>query len=490
VITIILFLVMLVIIAFVLVLGLWLFRYLRSLGMAAAAEDTSSRLSSVFESLTLRSIIIAVLALIMLIPLGLVGSVVSERDYRYRTVLADIAGTWGDAQTLLAPVVVVPFTETVLIEEKVTDDDGKSRLIQREIQHQRTAQFLPKNLGIDVQMVDETRRRGIFESLVYRATVAIDAEFDTFDVEALSGDISQIHWDKSWLAVGLSDTGAINSVDDFQLDNSNRELAPGTRLQYLPSGFHAVLGEFSRTPGQESHRLRMQMNVNGSGSFRFAPFGETTQVKISSAWPHPSFQGDALPDQHSISADGFSASWTIPHLARSYPQRWSSIRGEVDLFQFSAGVSMFEPVSLYSRVTRAVKYGILFIGLTFLTLFIFELSIDRKLHIVQYTLIGVALSLFFLVLLSLSEHVRFIVAYTAAALLTIAMISCYTWLVLRNMARAALVLIMLLALYAVLYSLLQLEDYALLMGTALLVFVVMVLMFVTRNIQRIPISQS
>ncbi len=454
----------------------------------AVIEEDSWRIQSLVESLTMRSIIIAVLALVMLIPLGLVGSVVTERDYRYRSVLAEIAGTWGEPQMLLAPVVVVPYTETIVIEERVTDDDGKSRLSQREIQHQRVAHFLPKNLDINVQLVDEIRQRGIFESLVYRATVDISAGFSAFDVNSLSPDISQIHWDKAWLAVGLSDTRAINSVTDFQWNNTTHELAPGTRLQYLPSGFHAPLDDMSSSTKQRSNSLRLTMNINGSGSFSFAPLGETTQVEISSSWPHPSFQGDALPDNRNISADGFTASWTVPHLARNYPQRWSSTHGEVDLFQFSAGVSMFEPVSLYSRVTRAVKYGLLFIGLTFLTLFIFEMSIDRRLHIVQYALIGVALSLFFLVLLSLSEHMRFIQAYASAALLTIAMITGYTWVVLRSIARASLVLVMLLALYAVLYSLLQLEDYALLTGTALLVFVVMVLMFVTRNIQRIPAS--
>lgn len=456
--------------------------------MAGKSDETSVGIGAVFESLTLRSITIAVLALVMLIPLSLVRDVVSERDYRYGEVLSEIAGTWGGPQTLLAPIVVVPYTETITKEEKVTDDDGKTRLIQSETHHQRTAQFLPKNLDIDVQIADEIRRRGIFESLVYRATVVVDANFGALDVQSLSDNISQIHWDKSWLAVGLSDTRAINSVDVFEWNESTRELAPGTRLHYVPSGYHAPLGDVSQATVQPTHTLRIAMNVNGSGAFRFAPFGETTQVKISSAWPHPSFQGDALPDERNVSAEGFSANWTIPHLARDYPQRWTSRQSEIDLAQFTAGVSMFEPVSLYSRVTRAVKYGILFIGLTFLTLFIFELSIDRKLHIVQYALIGIALSLFFLVLLSLSEHMRFARAYSCATILTITMISGYTWVVLRSFARTAMVVIMLTALYAVLYSLLQLEDYALLTGTALLVFVVSVLMYVTRNLQRKPLS--
>jgi len=215
---------------------------------------------------------------------------------------------------------------------------------------------------------------------------------------------------------------------------------------------------------------------------------------MQSTWPHPSFVGSTLPNQYEISDEGFSANWSVPHLARNYQQTWVDTQRNINLFEFTAGVSLFEPVSLYSQVTRAVKYGLLFIGLTFLTLFIFELSIKRRLHMVQYALIGIALSLFFLVLLSLSEHIAFIKAYFSAALLSISMISGYVWMALRNAQRAATVFLLLTALYAVLYSLLQFEDYALLVGTALLVFVVMALMYVTRNIQKtesvIDVSES
>lgn len=232
------------------------------------------------------------------------------------------------------------------------------------------------------------------------------------------------------------------------------------------------------------------MNVAGSGSFNFAPFGEKTRVSMTSTWPHPSFQGDSLPDQHSITNEGFSADWDIPHLARNYPQAWMDDSEEVNVSEFIAGVSMFEPVSLYSQVTRAVKYGILFIGLTFLTLLIVELAINKRMHIVQYGLIGISLCLFFLVLLSLSEHIAFAKAYIAAAALTITMICVYTAAVLSSVARGAGVGVLLVSLYAVLYSLLKLEDYALLVGTALLVVVVMVLMIVTRGIRQAGDSEA
>ena len=443
------------------------------------------------ESATLRSMVIGILALAMLIPLGLVQDTVYERGNRYESVLNDIANTWGTPQTVMAAMVIVPYIDSIETQETITDEHEQQRTVNKVKQIPRQAFFLPKTLDINVNLADEIRQRGIFKSLVYNADITVDAEFEPFDVNALSDNIETIQWDKAWLAVGLTDTRAINRVNTVKWDNTEKSLSPGTQTSQLASGFHTLLNlppADSVIGGNKS--LQLDMNVKGSGAFQFTPFGETTHVEMTSTWPHPSFTGSALPDERNISEDGFSASWTIPHLARNYQQRWSNALENADLAQFTAGVSMFEPVSLYSQITRAVKYGLLFIGLTFLTLFIFEMAIDRRLHIVQYALIGVALSLFYLVLLSLSEHVAFIKAYGSAALLTITMISCYVWVALRSLTRAVVVFVLLAALYAILYSLLQFEDFALLLGTGLLVFVVMVLMFVTRNIQKQSIDAN
>jgi len=451
----------------------------------------SDNFSALSSSLTMRAIIIGVLALLMTIPLGFVNETVNERGHRYASTLSETANTWAKPQTLMAAMIVVPYTTSVQTKVNIVGDDGVRRAVDRTKQTAHHAYFLPKTLDISVNMQDEIRQRGIFKSLVYKADVAIDAEFDRFDLSMLDGNnkknntTNTMHWEKAWLAVGLSDTRAINKIDTIQWQNTDKQLAPGTKLDGLPSGFHALLdtnqADFDRAG---TKKMLLNMSIRGSGSFQFTPWGETTNVKITSSWPHPSFNGDALPNEHTISEDGFNASWTVPLLARNYQQQWTGDATKAELLEFAAGVSMFEPVSLYSQVTRAVKYGILFIALTFLTLFIFELAIDRKLHVVQYALIGVALSLFFLVLLSLSEHTEFIKAYAIAALLTISMISTYVWVALRSAGRAGLVFLMLCALYAVLCSLLQFEDFALLVGTGLLVFIVMALMFVTRNLHQ------
>ncbi len=435
------------------------------------------------SSITARSSIIVVVALFMLIPLGFVAETVRERGHRYNAVLMDIANTWGQRQTLIAAIVIVPYTVTKQSKETITNANGFKQSVNREKNVLRQAYFLPDDLTIDASLQDEQRQRGIFKSLVYNADVSLVATFTNFSIKS-SETIQQIHWEDAWISVGLSDTRAINRVDTFKWDGVEKKLTPGTRYQNLATGFHAKLEgkDASFTPGT-TRTLNLNMNIKGSESFLFTPLGETTRVNINSPWPHPSFTGNALPNERNVSDSGFTATWDIPHLARNYQQHWTSDKDDTNLFEFTSGVSMFEPVSLYSQVTRAVKYGLLFIGLTFLTLFIFELAIARKLHVVQYGLIGVALSLFFLVLLSLSEHIDFMLAYACAAALTISMISTYVWMALGSFNRATMICLLLGLLYAVLYSLLQFEDFALLVGTGLLVLVLMILMFVTRKIQ-------
>ena len=306
--------------------------------------------------------------------------------------------------------------------------------------------------------------------------------FEKLDIDSMSDHIHRIDYEKAYLVLGLSDTRAINEVSNLSWDGTEVGYSPGTKLtELLSHGFHASIKDLK--PSNEQHRFSTKLSINGSQGFRFAPFGENTTVNMNSSWPHPSFQGMTLPTEYEITESGFNSSWLIPHLARNYPQSWIFANQHYNLNEFNAGVDLFEPVFLYSKVTRAVKYGILFVGLTFLTFLIFELTIQIRLHYVQYGLIGIALSIFYLVLLSIAEHTEFLTAYIVAAMINIGLITSYTMAALKSGARACMIFVLLSALYAVLYSLLQLEDYALLMGTMLLLFVLMILMYVTRNLR-------
>ena len=443
------------------------------------------------ESLIFRFGLIAVLIGMMTIPLDMVSDIVRERSRLYNSVLTDIAGTWGHRQKLQGPAIFIPYTEKFTSEIIKTDKDGNERKVNKVHFQQRTAIVLPEDLKIGVDLNGQTRKRGLYESLVYTADLKLTGNFKRPDIGSLSTHLDVVHWDKAWLALGISDTQAINKVSGLQWKSSQGapisvDFEPGTKVtKTLASGFHAPL-DLSLADGVTStavnYPFSMDININGSEGFFFSPFGKTTDVTMKSDWPHPSFQGNVLPDQHQVSADGFEAQWSVPHLARNYPQLWTLEAHSFDLNEFSAGVNLFESVSLYSKITRAIKYGVLFFALTYITFLIFELGIGRRLHVVQYGIIGLALSMFYLTLLSMAEHFGFFGAYVSAAAIIIVMISLYAFAAIRSIQRTGIISLLLVGLYTMLYSLLKLEDYALMAGTVLLLVILAVMMYLTRNI--------
>ncbi len=378
----------------------------------------------------------------------------------------------------------MPYVERFETKEDVRDKDDNVRTISRTKRVLDAAVALPHHLDIRLTLREAFRRRGIYQSLVYDAEITLSGLFKSRPaVEELSEHIERIDWHKAYLVFGLSDTRAVYEVADLQWNDTPWPLSPGTRqTQLMEAGFHAPLGDaLSASSGE--HRFELRFSVHGSEAFLFAPLGQTTKVHIASTWPHPSFIGKVLPGQYNVRSDGFDADWEIPHLARHYPQLWSLNGATYDVTSFTTGVRLFEPVFLYSLVTRAVKYGLLFIALTFMIFLIFEVTVQTRLHVVQYGLIGLALTLFYLTLLSLAEHIAFLPAYLSASSIIILMITCYTAAALRSAVRTAIIFVLLVGLYTLLYSLLQLEDYALLMGTGLLLAVVVVLMYVTRHMR-------
>jgi len=475
----------------------------RKIGLISSTEDHAGKpflvsyladFRILSQSLVFRFVMIAVLIGVMTIPLDKVNEVVRERSHLYQKVLNEIAGTWGHQQILQGPALFIPYTEKFTTVTVKTDKDGNERKINKIHYTKRTAIVLPDDLNISVRLQGKKRKRSLYESLVYTADVTINGTFKKPDLQHLSTHIDHISWDRAWLSLGISDTQAINKVSnlDWQDNGQHKQLdfEPGTKvIKNIASGFHAALdlsskGSSESQPEAKESRypFAMTINVNGSGGFYFRPFGKTTKVSMQSDWPHPSFQGNVLPGEHTINDDGFSADWSIPNLARNYPQLWTLETQSFNLDEFVAGVNLFESVSLYSQVTRAIKYGVLFFTLTYITFLIFELGIGRRLHVVQYGVIGLALSMFYLTLLSMAEHTGFFKAYVTAAAIIILMISFYGYAALKHIGRTLMITGLLSGLYAMLYSLLKLEDYALLAGTLLLLLILAVLMVLTRNI--------
>lgn len=449
--------------------------------MATNAAEAGLALISSWRR-PVRWIGIAILTLVLLIPLQMVKSVVRERHQTYEGVVADIAGSWSGDQVLAGPILVVPYVEKVERRDEIVTPEGEKRTVERLESCRRRAVVLPDLLTFTGSLVPETRRRGIYRVQVYTAEVVISAVFRNprAAVEALSraDRLEDIEWSRAVLGVGLSDPRGIVEADGGEVDGVAVQPRPGTTLpEIVAHGFHAAVGE-TAADGLE---LRLPLTIRGSGSLRFLPLGETTRASWRSAWPHPSFIGDVLPVERTVDDAGFSAEWTIPLLNRSYPQAFTA-GAAMAIDEISSGVRLFEPVALYDLVTRAVKYGLLFIGLTFLTLGLIELVTGVRLSLVQFLLIGVALALFFLILIALAEHLGFATAYVLAAATVVALNTLYCAAILRRRAPAALVGGVLAAIYGVLYTILNAEDFALLGGTALLLVAVAVTMVLTRRI--------
>ncbi|MCP5145969.1 MAG: cell envelope integrity protein CreD [Gammaproteobacteria bacterium] len=440
------------------------------------------------DSLTARFALIAALALAMMIPLNMVDYLVYERTGYYQSALSDIANAWGGNQTLGGVALIVPFRIRHSTVQTVPDPSGATTQRLQNVLVERHLVSLPVSLDYTMDLRHETRRRGIYEAVVYQAGLTITGEITRPDFSQLGIDIDSVDFAHAWLAIGISDTRAIRRVTAATVGNQAREIMPGTRLPALMStGVHIPLN--LADDAGEAIPFDIQLDLNGSGGIGFTPVGGTTTARVTADWPHPKFRGNLLPTAAEISADGFSAQWEVPRLARSYPQTWQQEIERYSLEELQAGVDLFEPVYLYSMVTRAVKYGLLFVVLTFFTFVIFELGAQTRMHFVQYALVGCALVVFFLVLLSIAEHAGFVLAYLLAATLAVAMISSYVAIAVASRRRGATVAAGLGGLYAALYVLLQLEDFALLFGTGLLVAVLAVLMVLTRNINpREPVA--
>ncbi len=449
--------------------------------MASTIADADLSLISKLSRPT-RLIGVALLALILLIPLRMVESVVQDRYQTYQGVVREIAESWSGDQRVAGPILVVPYAEKVSIRDEYLTPEGEKKVTQRWESRQRRAILLPDVLTIEGTITPEKRSRGIYDVQVYRADLEVSGTFHSPEtaVAALSSSerLEEIHWAEAVLGFGLSDPRGIVEVDGLHIGSNTLQLRPGTTLgEMLPQGFHAGVGATAR----EGFQFTLPIGLRGSGTFSFLPLGEITRASLGSGWPHPSFTGSVLPANRVIDDDGFTAEWTIPLLNRSFPQAWSEGRS-VAIDEIDAGVRLFEPLALYDMVTRAVKYGLLFIVLTFLTLGLIEFTTNSKLSLVQFLLIGVALAMFFLLLIALAEHMGFTTAYLVASGTIIVVNTLYSAAMLGNRSVALVVGAILTAIYGVLYLILNAEDFALLGGTLLLLVALIVTMFLTRRI--------
>ncbi len=432
---------------------------------------------------------IGVLVLILLIPTSMLESLIREREQTRNEATAEVSSKWGGEQIVGGPVLSVPYVTTV------NDDKGTTQSVTA------YAHFLPDALQVDGDMRPEKRNRGIFVVMLYNTRLTIRGSFKKPSVAALGVPPEAFQWNKAFLSLGVSDMKGIRNAIQFNINGRVVSAEPGIpSSDILASGVSVPI-----TLDGDAYQFSCAINLNGSTQLSFLPFGNETTVRLRSPWATPSFTGSFLPDQRNVSAAGFSASWKVLQFNRNFPQQGlgnflnrstglgttePSIAGRNELVrqepgsmaQTAFGVKLLLPVDEYQKTMRSAKYGILFVMLTFVAFFFVEILDRRRIHPIQYLLVGFSICLFYLLLLSLSEHIAFDWAYLIGGIIILALITFYVRYVFRNLRLTALFSVVLALLYGFFYSLLQLDDYALLLGSFGLLLILGVVMYLTRNV--------
>ncbi len=429
-------------------------------------ETKSGLARTITESTTFKVLVIGLLILILLIPAGMVRSLIRERELRLNAVVGEISAKWGGQQVLTGPVLSLPYERTF------KGPDGKA------VTETVCAHILPDELNITGEVTPEIRYRGMYEAVLYNARLTLSGLFPAPDFRALGISPRDVRWDRAFVSVGIPDMKGLKDNVTIRLNKTDGMMNPGVpSSDVLSSGIHAPAVGAARDAALS---FELNLNLNGSQWLAFAPVGKTTRVKLASSWQTPSFDGAFLPEERTVGAKGFTARWNVLHLNRNYPQCWTGAQQNIGESAF--GVRLCIPVDAYQKSTRTVKYAILFILFTFMAFFFSESMNCIRIHPLQYLLIGLALIVFYTLLISISEHLTFGSGYLISSAATILLITGYARGILGKGRLSAVVGCILALLYGYLYILLQLEDYALLLGSVGLFVILAVVMYLTRRL--------
>lgn len=429
-------------------------------------------MKSLKHSLGIRLFIIAFLGLVLLIPSFLIQELISERETRRNQVAHEISEKWGAEQVVVGPIISVPYTYSYKSGDTIE-------------QTTRYAHLLPEDLNIKGNLAPEVRYRGIYKVIVYNSRVTVSGSFPPISTDDFNIPFEDFNFDDALVSVGISDMTGIKEFVTFNWNGKEYIANPGIQTNDVISSGISIAPDLDP---EKDHTFRFELNLNGSSGMRFSPVGRETHVELSSDWPTPSFTGNFLPAARTVNASGFTSQWNVLHMNRNFPQQWVGSNDEVSKTTF--GVDLLIPVDEYQKTMRTAKYAIMFIALTFLTFFMIELLSGNIIHPIQYLLIGFALLIFYTLLLSISEYVVFGLAYLVASAAIILMITIYSYSVLSDGRKTGIIFGVLIFLYGYLYILMQLQDYALLMGSIGLFVVLALVMYLTRGINWFEIMSS
>jgi inner membrane protein len=439
----------------------------------------------------IRLLVLLGLFMLLAISLAFISGAVSDRKSYRDQVVADVARTTAGEQTALGPILVIPYSRA---DEAPAGRDGQAR---PRIHDEHV--ILPETLEVSTSVRVETRHRGIHRAQVYNATNHIIATFSipaNLGIENARGLSAE---GPARAILGVSDSRGLHRPPTMRWDGVAMEVVPGTGASWAAQGVQAEAGNLI---AERARRVRVEAELEliGTNRISLVPVGASTQVSMDANWPDPSFEGSFLPDMRSVASRGFHAQWTLSRFATGASGDIDRLRNVATLGATPAsdddrklaaiGVRFMEPVDIYQRSERAVKYGILFVLLTFASFFVFEVLGRMSVHPMQYLLAGSAVTLFFLLLLSLSEHIAFGAAYLVAAGACITLLTYYVTHVLGSLARGLSFAAILAVLYGMLYVILQSQDYALLLGTLLLFGFLSVVMVLTRRVDWYKVGEN
>lgn len=431
---------------------------------------------------------IGIVTLTLMILLALIDGLISERSqYRYQ-VENEIADTWSGTQTVIGPVLAVPYQ--VRRSEQVWDEQEKQYRAQV-IDSWYTQYVMPEQLNVDSKTQTEERSRGIYSVPVYTSELALNGNFTGFSLNQHRQEMGEVVAVGSpFLVLSVTDLRGLGSSPNINWQESTIHFEPGTQMTGLSSGMHAKLPEIT-DPEAFAADFSVTFQLRGSQSLQLVAVGNQTVVDMQSVWPHPRFFGHFLPTTRDVSDSGFNARWDVSAFATNALDKLVRCSGGdcYDLLNSAFGVDFVQPVDVYTKSERAIKYGILFIVLTFAAFFLIELMANLRLHIVQYGLVGCALAMFYLLLLSLSEHMSFMSAYSIANIGCCGLLGMYLSTAMRNRAKGWGYAGCVSLLYWMLYAILRSEDFALLMGCLLLFAALAAIMLLTRKIDWYQVGQ-
>ena len=419
-------------------------------------------------AVVIKACVIFFLVMLLLIPSNMIQGLIQERELRKDEVIREISSKWGERQTITGPVLTVPYLEFF------RDTSKTLRQVTRYMH------FLPEQLHINGELFPEKRNRAIYEVVVYNSNVNLTGNFPAIDYSKLGVPQENLLLKDATLTVGITDLRGIKEQVVLKWNDQHHSFNPGvTSTDVIETGINSPV-PLSLTASNAPYNFSLSLELKGSEFLYFVPVGKETKINIASAWQNPSFDGAFLPDQNKVGQEGFQASWKVLHLNRNFPQQWAGSR--YDLSDSAFGVNLLLPIDSYQKAMRSVKYSILFIGLTFLIFFFIEMLHKKSVHPFQYVLIGLALCIFYTLLVSISEYTNFNVAYLIASIMTISLVTAYTFSVFSSRKLAALVGGTLVILYAYIFIIIQLQDFALLMGSLGLFFILALVMYYSRKI--------